>query len=81
MEAKAINTQIEEILVIGAKVSKKSNLLATNLALYLSIDPSRLYFFLKIHVHPIGFAPWGRSTKVHVSFFLIESIFILITCS
>ena len=47
-----INTLIEVILVTREKVSKKSmffvrlNPFATNLALYLSADPSGLSFFL-----------------------------------
>ena len=84
---KAIKILMEEILVIGEKVSKKSmfgfwvNPLTTNLALYLYIDPLGLNFLLKIHLHPIGFAPSGTYTKLYVLFFLIESILILVACS
>jgi hypothetical protein len=46
--------------------------------LYLSIDPSGLYFLLKIHLQPIGFDPGGKSTKIQVLFFSIESISVLI---
>jgi len=46
--------------------------------LYLYIDPSGLSFLLKIHLQPIGFAPGGRSVKIHVLFFIIESISIFI---
>ena len=57
------------------------NPFATNLALYFSIDPSGWYFFLKIHLQPIGFAPLGTFTKVQVLFFLIESISVLMALS
>jgi len=57
------------------------NPLATNQTSYMSIDPSGLYFILKIHLHPIGLAPLCKSMKVHVLFFLIESISILMACS
>ena len=55
--------------------------LATNIALYFSIDPSGWYFFLKIHLQPMSFTPLGRSTKVHVLFFLIESSSVLMALS
>jgi len=55
--------------------------LATNLALYFSMDTSGWYFFLKIHLQPMGFAPLGKSTKVLVLFFLIESNSILMALS
>jgi len=57
------------------------NPFATNLALYFSIDPSRWYFFLKIQLQPIGFASLGKSTKVQVLFFLMESISVLMALS
>jgi len=56
-------------------------MLITNLTLYLSMDPSRWYFFLNIHLQPMGFALLGRSTKVHVLFFLIESSSVLMALS
>jgi len=54
---------------------------AYNLALYLSMNPSGWYFFLKIHLQPMGFALLGKFTKVQVLFFLIDSISILIALS
>jgi len=50
---------------------------ATNLALYLSMDPSGWYFFLK----DPGFAPLEKSTKVQVLFFWIDSISVLMALS
>ena len=38
-------------------------------ALYLSTLPSALYFTVKIHLHPTGFLPLGRSVISHVPFF------------
>lgn len=61
-------------LAIGEKVSKKSissncvSPLATNLALYLSMEPSALCLILKTHLQPIGFFPCGRSVMVQVLF-------------
>ena len=57
------------------------NSFATNLAFYFSIDPSGWYFFLKIHLQPIDFAPLGKSTTVQVLFFLTESISVLVAFS
>jgi len=57
------------------------NPFANNLALYFSNDPSRWYFFLKIHLQPIGFALLGKSTKVQALFFLIKSISVLMALS
>ena len=45
------------------------------------MDPSGRYFFLKIHLQLIGFAPLGKSTKVQVLFFSIDSISVLIPLS
>jgi len=45
------------------------------------MDPSGWYFFLKIHLQPMSFAPLGRSTKGHVLFFLIESSSVLMALS
>jgi len=55
--------------------------LASNFVLYLYIDPSGWYFFLKIPLQPMGFASLGISTKVNVFFFLIESSPILMALS
>jgi hypothetical protein len=52
IETKVIKTQIEEILVTSENISKKSIFyfrvkpFTTNLALYLSIEPSGKYFLL-----------------------------------
>jgi len=42
------------------------------------MEPSGKYYFLKIHLQPVGFAPLGKSTKIHVWFLEIESISTLI---
>ncbi|MGV7343209.1 hypothetical protein PJI17_31415, partial [Mycobacterium kansasii] len=42
--------------------------------LNLFMVPSGLNFILKIHLHPIGFEPGGRSTKHHVLLETMESI-------
>jgi hypothetical protein len=67
------------IWATGEYVSKKSspfcvNLFATNLALYFSIVPLCLNFFLKIHLHPIGLHSFGQSVISQVPFDMIESI-------
>ena len=59
---------MDVILVTGEYVSKKSrpsfylNPLATNLALYLSIEPLDFNFFLKIYLHHSGKIPEVKST-------------------
>jgi hypothetical protein len=68
------------IWATGEYVSKKSsysfceNPLATSLALYFSIVPSDLNFFLKIHLHPIGLHQFGQSVISQVPFDMIESV-------
>ncbi|KAA0034015.1 hypothetical protein E5676_scaffold1418G00200 [Cucumis melo var. makuwa] len=54
------------------------NLFATNLALYLSTDPSGLSFFLKTHLQPIALHPRGKSTRCQVLLDSRESISSLI---
>jgi len=51
---------------------------AAKWALYLSIDPSRLYFLLKIRLQPIVFDPGGKLTRIQVLFLVIESTSVLI---
>jgi len=66
-------TLTEEVsLAISEKVSKKSILacyvyLATNGALYMSIEPSTFYFNLKAHLHLMQCLPpvKGLNTKCH----------------
>ena len=54
--------------------------LATNRALYLSIDPSALYFTVYTHLQPTGFFPSGNFTNSQVLFFSNASISIFIAC-
>ena len=56
------------------------NPLATNLALYLSMDPSALYFIVYTHLHPTGFFPFGRATTSQVLFFSNTSISASMAC-
>ena len=63
---------IDVYLTTGEKVSLKSipafclNPLATNPALYCSMDPSALYFTLKTHIESTMFCLFGGSTSSHV---------------
>lgn len=50
------------------------NPLATNLALYLSIDPSALYFTEYKHLQPTGFFSVGRMTNSQLLFLFNASI-------
>jgi len=74
INASARRILIEEILVIGEYVSKKSitfcwvKSLATNPALYLSTVPSGQSFFLKIHLQLTCFYSGGRSVRIQVLF-------------
>ena len=66
--------RIDVNLAIGEKVSTKSipsycvYPLATSLALYLSTLPDASNFRLNIHLDPIGFRLFGRSTSVQTLF-------------
>jgi hypothetical protein len=47
---------------------------ATNLSLKVSIDPSKLYFFLNTYLQPIGEELRGRATSTKLLFDNIKSI-------
>ena len=48
--------------------------LAINLTLKVYNDPSKLYFLLNTHLHPMGLEPAGRSTNTHLLLDIMESI-------